>query len=107
MSLALLSFSQFLHLNSEIPISAESYTFVPKNVRKFMLSTILEENLVQSNLLYNENLQCHQKEKMQLKECGKRETQAEKVKGGSGDERGQKKAKTPRKMLETRTPAGK
>ena len=44
---------------------------------------------------------------MQLKECGKRETQAEKVKGGSGDERGQKKAKTPRKMLETRTPAGK
>ena len=103
MSLALLSFPQFLHLNSEIPISAESYIFV----RIFMLSTILEENLVQSNLLYNENLQCHQKEKMQLKECGKRETQAEKVKGGSGDERGQKKAKTPRKMLETRTPAGK
>ena len=40
-----------------------------------------------------------------MKECWKR--RGEKVKGGSGDERGQKKVKTPRKMIEARTPAAK
>ena len=68
-------FFPVLHLNSEIPISAESYTFVPKNVRIFMLSTILEENLVQSNLLLQCGLRCHRKEKKQLKEGRKRETE--------------------------------
>ena len=37
----------------------------------------------------------------------KRDRRAEKDKGGSADQRGQKKAKTPRKMFEARTPAGK
>ena len=37
----------------------------------------------------------------------KRDRRAEKVKGGIVDQRGQKKAKTPRKMTEVRTPAGK
>ena len=73
MSLDLLSFSQFLHLNSEIPISAESYIFLPENVRIFMSSTILEENL--QTCFYNADLQCHRKEKKPLKECRKRETE--------------------------------
>ena len=73
MSLALLYFPQFFNLNSEIPISAESYIFLPKNVRIFMSSTILEENL--QTCFYNADLQCHRKEKKPLKECRKRETE--------------------------------
>ena len=63
MSLALLSFPQLLHLNSGIPMSAESYIFAPENVRIFMLCSV--------------------------------------------DQRGQRKAKTQRKIIEARTPAGK
>ena len=37
----------------------------------------------------------------------KRDRRAEKVKGGIVDQRGQRKAKTPRKLTEARTPAGK
>ena len=44
---------------------------------------------------------------MPLKRDETVERRAEKVKGGSGDERGQKKVKTPRKMIEARTPAAK
>ena len=42
--MALLSFPHILDPNSEIPISAESYLFVPKNVSLFMLSTIGKES---------------------------------------------------------------
>jgi len=43
-------------------------------------------------------LQCHLKEKTELKECKKRGTNE-----AIRDERGQKKGKTPRKMIEART----
>ena len=44
---------------------------------------------------------------MPLKRDETVERRAEKVKGGSGDERSQNKVKTPRKMIEARTPAAK
>ena len=44
MSLALLSFPHIFDPNSEMPISAESYIFIPKNVSLFMLSTIGRES---------------------------------------------------------------
>ena len=89
-------FFHIKHLIWEIPISEESYIFSPR-MWEYLCCHLLRKRILFSWIsLYNAD---------SWKNVGKERQKG--WKGGSWDERGQKKAKTPRKMTEARTPAAK
>ena len=89
-------FFHIKHLIWEIPISEESYIFSPR-MWEYLCCQLLRKRILFSWIcLYNVDSWTN---------VGKERQKG--WKGGSWDERGQKKAKTTRKMTEARTPAAK